>query len=356
MSEKNVTMAIIGAGGCGINVLASYMMALRDLPKDSKIWSSEINPVIVDTSASNIDKAKDEQIHPFILGDAGAGKNRASLLKDIQSRLDASRVHEELRDINIIVYSMSGGSGSVIGPLLVREALRQGKAVISIGVVDACSKMDCVNSINTMQSLGHIASTDKVYIPTMIYSNVGVGRFVVNRTIATRIWQICDLFLNDSVSELDYTDRMNFLRPDKVGLAEAGVYTFCVVDVNNDEKIRIGDDHLYAVRGLTPEGDRVQQEKTGEEYIFVARNTCVHSAMVINDTGVVPEMIANATYLGMSDKIKYIAICGAPFNRNLIDMLNTKADRYERSAGVEQVNFADAFQTKGGLDKSGIIN
>jgi len=369
MNEKQIKITVFAAGGCGINVLAKYMKDVT--PQITKNWSVQPKLVAIDTSRSNISKlagatpvepaavvvgeetdrhdgpvipadtetlkTNDLGVQTYILGDSGAGKNRGILIKDMQTKLDRCGVMDDIQDINIIIYSMSGGSGSVIGPMIIREATRRKKAVIAIGVVDACSKMDCVNSINTLRTLYHTAETENVYIPTMIYSNIGTGRFIVNNTIALRVRQICDLFLNKTVTELDYTDRLNFLRPDLIKLAGNGVWSFGIVDLKSPEPVK--------------------NTKNGEEFISIHPDSIVHSALVINNEGSAPDMFTNVTYLGLSEDLNYLAICGSPISESLIDVLNTKADRFGHTAEAEAVDIATKFAgVKGDIDKSGIIN
>ena len=186
--ERNVNLRIIAAGGAAINILHKYRSEYGGVNKE--IGANTITHVAIDTSVSNIDKAgfvaidpNDEaefeegyiDVTPYVIAESGAGKNRASLLKDIQWKLDKSGVYNEFGDINIFIFSMSGGSGSVIAPLLIREAGKRGKRIIAIGIVDACSETDCFNSINTIRTLEAFAKDEKIYIPSMIFNNVEVG-------------------------------------------------------------------------------------------------------------------------------------------------------------------------------------
>lgn len=147
--ERNVNLRIIAAGGAAINILRKYRSEYGAVNKE--IGANTIKHVAIDTSVSNIDKAgfvaidPNEEcefeegyidVTPYVIAESGAGKNRASLLKDIQWKLDKSGVYNEFGDINIFIFSMSGGSGSVIAPLLIREAGKPGLYNMSIGALD----------------------------------------------------------------------------------------------------------------------------------------------------------------------------------------------------------------------------
>lgn len=357
--ERNVNLRIIAAGGAAINILHKYRSEYGGVNKE--IGANTIKHVAIDTSVSNIDKAgfvaidpNDEaefeegyiDVTPYVIAESGAGKNRASLLKDIQWKLDKSGVYNEFGDINIFIFSMSGGSGSVIAPLLIREAGKRGKRIIAIGIVDACSETDCFNSINTIRTLEAFAKDEKIYIPSMIFNNVEVGRVKVNLSIIDRLHQLEGLFVCPGIEEVDYTDKMNFLSP--VGIVSSvkpGLYNMSIGALDDKGE----------VYGLP-----------GEDTVDLSNGTPVHSTFTVSDDGLAPDIVTGVLYLGIVEdytltnryfNLPFSVNVGLPISIDIINMLNDKQARYERAANFKAKSDAsDQLQAKEGeVSSTGVI-
>lgn len=356
MVERHTNLTVICAGGAAINILRKFE-SQREL---TDVSPNMIRHVAIDTSTSNIAKAafattKSEEDHKqgtilvdeFVIGESGAGKNRASILKDIQFKLDKSGVYETFGDINIFVFSMSGGSGSVIAPLLIREAGKRNKRIIAIGIVDTCSETDCFNSINTIRTLESFAKEERIYIPSMIYSNEGIGRIAVNNSIVSRLSQLEGLFVCPAIQEVDLSDKINFLSP--VGIVPSVNYGL----------------YNMSIRSIDP--------KTGEPYglpgedsVDLNGGTPVHASFTVSEDGIAPELITGVLYLGIVEDIEtmeeyfglpFTVNVGLPISQETIDSLNEKQSRYERAASFKaRSDASDQLQAKDGEKSStGVI-
>jgi hypothetical protein len=111
----------------------------------------------IDTSHSNIkDNIKEENV--YILKDVdGSGKVRKENHEVIGRVIRNVLQDHEPGDFNIVLFSASGGSGSVIGPLVVSELLSRGLPVISIVVGSYESNITATNTLNTLKSLDAIS-------------------------------------------------------------------------------------------------------------------------------------------------------------------------------------------------------
>lgn len=326
LEVKQPTIRVIGAGGCGTNLLKALLMAK---PK----FDSALQLMTIDTSHSNA-QALPKQIEVHSIGDLGSGKDRAKNVTAITKYLDNHKNFvSEATDITIILFSLAGGSGSVIAPLLAHRLMRHSeRAVILIGVADASSKRDCMNTILTIKTFSKFATDNNYYLPMMLYSNIEAGRVAVNRTITSRLIELIDMLTNKSITEIDYTDKMNFLRPTNVG-CPAGCYLLSVSASDSDDC----------------------QDLPGEMGTVLGEGDMVHAALVVNDTGKCPRILTNVTYTGLADEKKFFSTIGTAIPTELVNELNETAERYARN----EVHTDNNKQTFDGVaeheDSSGII-
>ena len=326
LEVKQPTIRIVAAGGCGTNLLK---MLLSSSPK----FDSSLHLMMIDTSHSNA-QALPKQVEVHSIGDLGSGKDRAKNVTAITKYLDNHKSFvSEAADITIILFSLAGGSGSVIAPLLAHRLLRHSeRAVILVGVADASSRRDCMNTILTIKTLSKFATDNNYYIPMMLYSNIDVGRVAVNKTIVSRLIEMIDMLSSRSVTEIDYTDKMNFLRPTNVG-CPSGCYL-----------ISVSATDAYEVKDLP-----------GEMTTVLGDGDMVHACMIINDTGKCPKILTSVTYTGLSDQKKFFSTIGTPIPKELVNELNETAERYTRNE-VHKDNNEKTFEgVDEHQDSSGII-
>jgi len=236
--QDHPTVHIYGCGGCGTNLI-------------NKIRSFLPNDIfcrIVDTSKSNLTGAEG---HVDIIDGSGSGKVRAANLERINKFISSEMFTKEIPgEINIVVFSLSGGSGSIAGPLLIKELHRRNKTVVAVVITDTSSQLDTENTSKTFQSLQNICEHDKIYLPVMVFDNEH-RRSVVDDTIKHRLVHLCDM-LRTNIFELDKSDKINWLRPDKaIGVAPGITGMHLSIGVTGDhssdsgEVMELEEDHLY---------------------------------------------------------------------------------------------------------------
>lgn len=160
--NKAGKIRLYGTGGFGVNIVKHFEAAAGVQEEGHALPF----PCYIDTSRSNLDEAINPE-HLFILEDVdGSGKVRkehhAEISKTIKKILE---VHRPM-DFNVVVFSASGGSGSVFGPLIVAELLTRGLQVVALVVGSDESVITAQNTINTLKSLDSIAA--RTELPVVI--------------------------------------------------------------------------------------------------------------------------------------------------------------------------------------------
>ena len=141
----------------------------------------------------------------------GSGKLRSTNIEHIQNEIANYISHCSFADMNIIICSLAGGSGSVIGPLLAKEILRDKKQCIFVSIVDVGSEVDINNCLNTLRSIEAVAKKGKAYLPCSLFNNAH-GRKVVDNGIDVTLDKLTTI-LSEQFYELDKMDRVNFFNP-----------------------------------------------------------------------------------------------------------------------------------------------
>ena len=199
---------VIGTGGAGINLVRLVLPHLNE----------KATSRYIDTSSSN--NRPGEKV--ILINGDGSGSLRSEN-SDIIARKVTTYSGEDLNlaDINIVVFSLSGGSGSVCGPLLIRDIVRRGKLAVAVVVISSEAERKVTNSINTIKSLENITSTSNIYLPIMFFDNK-FGQEVVDKSLSDKLERLVDI-LTLPAAELDRNDRLNWINAPKVIGATSGL-------------------------------------------------------------------------------------------------------------------------------------
>jgi hypothetical protein len=208
-------MNIYAAGGAGINIV-SQLMRHADKPSDG---FATFRPVFIDTSASNFKRANldinDERVY-LIEDRDGSGKKRDSNAGAIAERSKEILHRYKPGDLNVIVHSASGGSGSVIGPIIAGELLKKDVQTIVITIGSTDSRIEVENTSKTLK--GYEATARKIEKPVnMVYyeNSSSTPRGSVDQKVQTIIVLLAAIFSGQN-HELDSADLSNFLNYQKV--------------------------------------------------------------------------------------------------------------------------------------------
>lgn len=227
------TVRLYGCGGTGVNLVKDFINA----PTNEMV--ADIKTCLIDTSDSNLSDIKiDSDVYLLPKVD-GSGKVRAKNYPLISDRMGEITSKFDPMDLNIIVCSAAGGSGSVIAPLLASELLEAKQPVVIIAVASFESIIAANNTIKTIESFAGIA--EMVDAPVVVrlennskHSGLSKGRAEVDRGVKSAINALCLLSARNH-AELDRADIHSWAFFDEVTGVNPG---FSMLDiVSGDEDV-----------------------------------------------------------------------------------------------------------------------
>lgn len=227
------SITIYACGGTGINMARAFV-------RNEPTLKDAVTIVRLDSSNSNV--MAGESLNKVVPDGAasGAGKIRETIVNHAQQYISNAR-QETLKpsDVNIVLFSMSGGTGSVVGPLLIRKLTNQGHQAVALTVSGYESQLDIENSIRTVQSLDKICDAGNIYLPLQVFDNY-FKRENVNVTLPHRLSLTIQILIQET-REIDGKDRLNWLNGTKTSGATSGIKTMHVVVGNRDEDPNSGE-------------------------------------------------------------------------------------------------------------------
>lgn len=328
MSEKiKKSVRIYGTGGAGINLALSV-----DIPSEAAGFP-ETFITLVDTSDSNIKRKGIEKHNVFLIaGVSGAGKDRAFAYEVANPQLNKILLQNPPADLNIVIMSLAGGSGSVLGPLILAELIERGEQAIGICIVSTASGKESKNSFNTIGTLQNI-STQKLKKPIIcaFYENsLETNRLKVDAMVEEKVRAIA-MLASGMNEELDHRDLTNFLRFDQGTKIPPQVVDLLVYI--EDQKITAPDITAISVASLLPsKADSVVE--LGQAY------SCV---------GYFPENALNATTIKLAPTHFILS------NRYMNTRVNNLKDVIAKYDENEQLNIQEEIPEFHSGDTSGFL-
>lgn len=203
-----MTAQVYACGGTGVNIA-------------KQISDLDIDICFIDSSDANLRDVKSDQVY-LIDGQEGAGKDRSITYHNFKDVVgDVLIKFKPSKDINIVVSSLSGGSGSVLGPLLVRQLIESGQPVVVIGVDSRSSVIEMRNSVNTLKTYKATSNQLKKSIALFYVSEH--TRREADKQVLSMVNLFSLLVNRESTAEFDITDLRNFLMFENVTENEADV-------------------------------------------------------------------------------------------------------------------------------------
>lgn len=240
------------AGGAGIGI-GKYFEAERTARNPGY---ATLTPIYMDTSKASNFGVPDEFFYHLEEKD-GSGGVRAENGADIIKRTKEILQKFPAGEMNIVISSTTGGSGSVMGPSIVSELLDQGKPVIAFHVGGDDTLQYIKNTIATMASYSSIAKLRETPV-VLQYLHNGIDGDIaaVDLKIHVAISCLAALYSrqNKNLDGRDLGNWLNFSRP--------GVTSYSpqvAVLVTGQKDLDIGDANLISVVTLNDglDGTRV---------------------------------------------------------------------------------------------------
>lgn len=236
------SVRVIAAGGCGTNILRLAKNEIRHLA-DLRIF---------DTSFANLRNDERDLANIITESGSGSGKIRSENLHAINQYV-SNLPNDEIvsTDITVLIFALGGGTGSVVGPIFVKEiARRKGSIPVVFLVADTISEKDVENTYKTLQSLEKICQDENLYLPVVLFDNA-VGRDTVDTAMRKELMNFVNLVTLPTI-ETDRNDRKNWLDGMKSIRGKAGLKPLHVIvdsEISDVEKTgeiwKYDSDYIY---------------------------------------------------------------------------------------------------------------
>jgi thioesterase domain-containing protein len=241
---------VYGLGGGGTNI-AYRLEGLAKTPDQPGF--ANLSVCYADTSRSNMrHDIPAEQVY-LIDGVDGAGKIRAEHSNEINERAKDILQRFKPADLNILVATLAGGTGSVLLPVIARELASRGEPVIIVGIGDTSTTLDTKNTLNSIKSLENIAQ--KTDVPLAMFYLVNgpeLSRDTIDKRVKSVVTMLTALYSGEN-RELDSRDLHNWIRFNHRNVTSFGAQLVTLHLVNSDEDVSdLGN--IITVATLASEG------------------------------------------------------------------------------------------------------
>lgn len=209
-AEIMETLNLYSCGGTGVNIGKHYLNAIKEKN------SAKISPIFIDTSNSNLDDGVASNMCFMLEGTDGSGKVRSENYAKISDSIKQLLLKFKPTEFNVVLFSGSGGSGSVYGPLIASELIARGETVVCIVVGSDESYITANNTMNTLKSLEGISrKTGKPVVMHYRHNPRGKPRTEVDHEIRFAISALA-IMASRQNKALDTMDIHNWINFDKV--------------------------------------------------------------------------------------------------------------------------------------------
>ena len=228
MIEKG-QIRVYACGGAGTNIGAQ----IEKYRNNADTETANLNITYVDTSKSNLARNRHSIAaeHTYLIeGLDGSGKIRAENYEAIvQHSKDVLQAHKPM-DLNIVISSAAGGSGSVIAPTIVGELLDRKVPVIVLLVGSTATKLDAENTLKTIKSYESISQKKRAPVVAVYDENSeNLPRGEVDNRMVFAVLTLAILYSRQN-HELDSQDLFNWLRYDRVTSFPAQLAALTIID------------------------------------------------------------------------------------------------------------------------------
>lgn len=242
-------VAVYYCGGTGLNI-------------GKNLTELNVDVCYVDTSDRNLTEAHAKERTFLTKGTVGAGKDRAYILPIVRPQVPNILSRFPAADFNVVVFGTSGGSGNILGSLLVSEMLKAGEtvAVVAVAGIESTEVID--NALDALKTLEGISmNRDKVILMNHISNAEGVPFSITNEEAEYNIRAICDL-VSQEHARLDVKDIEHWANFNK----RAGIQPqLCELKIFDNRKEASAVNEMLAVASLFT--DESQEATFGSPFV-----------------------------------------------------------------------------------------
>lgn len=211
------TLRLYGAGGAGTNIIGSW----HAMDGQFAVGTAAVSIAYADASRSNLPPEVDDS-KVFLLDDKdGSGGVRRENHVDIGRNVPSLLQKHPPGDLNVVCFSGGGGSGSVFGPLIVKELIAIKKPVVAIVIGTEESAIRRKNTLDTLKSLDHISRTSGVPIVVAYFHNTPQTKRSEVDIMCRYVLATLAVLASRQNRELDLADLTHWLNFTKVTPVEA---------------------------------------------------------------------------------------------------------------------------------------
>jgi len=250
---SNTDIIVYGIGGAGINVSNSIKSYLESLDENFSNFIFETIDTTIKTVQSypelldNFWKIESTRVSADQLdGLAGERKDKVvavEIQKSMQRYIDTIKNGTDKNKYHVVIFSGSGGTGSVAGSLLIKEMLLKEFTVLPIIISDSSTYLKANNTINTIVGLNSISKSTKTALPIGYFINnlksntTPISENTVNKDIQ-KMLELLAMFTSGTVKDIDNKDMNNFLIPSRYSTFEVapGLYRLSAKIKKVDDK------------------------------------------------------------------------------------------------------------------------
>lgn len=242
ITAETKTVRFWACGGTGIDLLRDHCER-QQLAKDKECFANE-QYTYLDTSAANMNGVSAEHFYR-LKGEDGGGKDREKVKAALLPVLPEILMKFPAADLNVILFSTAGGTGSAMGPYVMAHLAKAGHSVVALVIDDHRSDTAVANSINTMTDLESIAQGLDQVIPVHYVKNDPTKTELDNDAESKFVMSALSILASGKNSKLDRTDIEHFLNYKKVTGHKAGVARLNVT-TKKDELTAVGSVASFA--------------------------------------------------------------------------------------------------------------
>jgi hypothetical protein len=235
-------------GGTGVNIGKEIVkLSQTRLHAEDQTPYAEIEVINIDTSESDLRRHTNRE-NTYLFRDMdGSGSDRSMNADEIRDTIPEILNKFRPGDLNIVLNSCGGGSGSVIGPFLIASLLAEEEQTIAIGVTNSDTVSRLRNTVRVLRSYEGVAVNAGRVLPVMLHHGDKDSENNINQHIVKDIKTLSMLFSGD-IDRLDSADLKNWLNFTKITGGEVGAVALKIV---TDPKNITEEMHICSVVSLT---------------------------------------------------------------------------------------------------------